>query len=313
MSDQGKPVHLEPPGPSDIVALMVFQHQIRMMNLIARAASGGDVNELADYMLFTDEAPLPAGQACRVTRKFMALGPRDSRGRSLQDLDLNHRLMRYPCSYMIYSPAFEALPSSVRAAVYQRMWHVLETRSETDRRAVIEILRDTKRDLPEYYAQHSPLRERFLKGLVWFGALLFVSTELLSVFSSVTRTALVLCWSAVALALVFRIVRNPPAVKWRGFDPVVFICIAGSAGILALTAVAAAFSPPNSSDAMAYHMPRVVFWAEQASVRFFPTQYFNQIMLQPFAEYLMLHTYVIAGGDRFICISCSGLRRLRAL
>jgi hypothetical protein len=143
----------------------------------------------------------------------------------------------------------------------------------------------------------------FLRALVLFGVALAAITESLSAFNAIRRGPLALAWIivlAIALALAVRQrfrFRFTPAVL---FDPVVAVCAAGIVAILTLTAVTAAFSPPNSADAMAYHMPRVVYWAEAASVRFFPTPYFNQIMLQPLAEYLMLNTYVLSGGDRLI-------------
>jgi hypothetical protein len=156
LDEQGKALHLEPPLSSDIAALLVFEHQMRMMNLIARAAAGkGDINELADYMLFVDEAPLPGKVEGRsgFAEKFMARGPRDSKGRSLRELNLEHRLLRYPCSYMIYSPAFVELSAGTRAAVYRRMWDVLAGWDPPDRDAIIEILRDTKSDLPDYWVK----------------------------------------------------------------------------------------------------------------------------------------------------------------
>jgi hypothetical protein len=147
---------------SDVVALMVFTHQMHMMNLLAHP---DNVNELVDYLFFMDEAPLPGfvRGGSGFTEKFSAMGPRDHLGRSLREFDLERRLMRYPCSYMIYTDAFDALPASAKEAIYRRMWSILsgERNSEpggryrkisrADREAVIGILRDTKPDLPAWF------------------------------------------------------------------------------------------------------------------------------------------------------------------
>lgn len=158
---------------SDVVALMTLEHQTRMTNLLTyigwEARVGADeakirsiARELVDYLLFVNEAPLngPVEGSSGFAARFAALGPRDSRGRSLRQFDLQKRLMRYPCSYMIYSPAFDALPAAAKSAVYDRLWQVLSGRdtaakyarlTPADRRAVVEILRDTKTDLPEEF------------------------------------------------------------------------------------------------------------------------------------------------------------------
>jgi uncharacterized protein with ATP-grasp and redox domains len=78
----------------------------------------------------------------------------------LRDFDLQHRMFRYPLSYMIYSEAFDALPDQVKERVYQRLYDVLSGRDQSDkfkrlssddRRAVLEILRETKPGLPAYF------------------------------------------------------------------------------------------------------------------------------------------------------------------
>ena len=123
----------------------------------------GVANEVVDYMLFIDETRLTdrVRGASGFAERFSAAGPRDRKGRSLHELDLDRRLMKYPCSYLIYSPAFDQLPPGAKDPIYRRMWQVLsgEERqpryrsalSLADRRAIVEILRDTKPDLPSYF------------------------------------------------------------------------------------------------------------------------------------------------------------------
>ena len=151
-----------------------------------------------------------------------------------------------------------------------------------------------------------PVRDRILRAIVLFGAALLFITETLSAFNALSRGPLIAAWLVViAVALMFSKpwdIRTWPRLHGaaQARDPIILLCAAGIVTILTLTSVTAAFSPPNSADAMAYHMPRVVYWAEQSSVRFFPTGYMAQLMLQPLAEYLMLHTYILSGGDHLI-------------
>jgi hypothetical protein len=164
------------PSPhSDLVALIVLEHQAKMLSLITRVGWEARIGskeagrpldaaaaELVDYLLFVDEAPLPGPIAgtSKFAQYFASQGPRDSEGRSLRDLRLDDRMQRYPCSYLIYSEVFDAMPREAKDAVYARMWQILsgvdthpryDRLSADDRQAVVEILQETKPDLPEYF------------------------------------------------------------------------------------------------------------------------------------------------------------------
>ncbi len=166
------------PGPhSDLVALMVLEHQTHMHNFITRLQyeatmalqTYGHLNYLKNisesflkYLLFTEEAPLTAAISggSGFAKDFAAQGPRNKQGRSLRDFDLQTRLFKYPCSYLIYSEAFDALPEKMKAHLYQRLWDILsgkdtspgfEKLTPTDRQAILAILRDTKSGLPDYW------------------------------------------------------------------------------------------------------------------------------------------------------------------
>jgi hypothetical protein len=116
---------------SDIVALMVLEHQAHFSNLVTRATWETKLGEtlriaeaadaLADYMLFVDEAKIPSPGiegSSGYAEKFSARG-------KLYELDLKTRLQKYPLSYMIYSPAFKALPEAPKSLVMGKINRVL--------------------------------------------------------------------------------------------------------------------------------------------------------------------------------------------
>jgi hypothetical protein len=165
---------------SDIVSLLVFDHQMHAINLLTRlnwesrvgdaGATARFARELGDYLLYTNEIPpsVPLVALPGFAKHLEAAAPKDHLGRSFAQFDLDRRLMRYPCSFMIYSDAFGALTADVRQMVYRRMLERLSTEdvravpgvqarlTAEDRRAVLEILRETKQDFPAAASASQP-------------------------------------------------------------------------------------------------------------------------------------------------------------
>ena len=180
---------------SDIVALMVLEHQTQMHNTFTRAnfavrraiyehntafpRSDPDsdrtrreeseqelqaviaqaAREVVDFLLFVNEAPLESEVKGSLvfTSEFSERGPLSNSGRSLREFDLKERLFKYPCSYLIYSPAFDSLEDSLREQIGLRLWAVLKNPDDSERyehldaktrESIVEILRDTKSGLP---------------------------------------------------------------------------------------------------------------------------------------------------------------------
>lgn len=164
------------PG-SDIVSLLVFEHQAHMHNFIARVHYDAATyieqyhhvrylksvfQAFLKYLLFTEEAELtaPVQGSSTFAKDFAGLGPRDSKGRSLRDFDLKTRLFKYPCSFLIYSEAFDGIPKMAKDEIYRRLYDILTGKDTSDdfarlttedRQAILEILRETKKGLPDYW------------------------------------------------------------------------------------------------------------------------------------------------------------------
>jgi hypothetical protein len=150
-------------GSSDIIALMVLEHQAEMHNLLTKANFQTRIGQhqdaslnkelgrapdtmsettwrriqnvgeqLVKYMLFADETPLvePVVGTTSFAKDFAAQGPRDAKGRSLRDVDATGRLFKYPCSYLIHSEQFDTLPAAMKDYVLKRLHDVVSGRDQ---------------------------------------------------------------------------------------------------------------------------------------------------------------------------------------
>lgn len=146
-------------------------------------------------------------------------------------------------------------------------------------------------------------RDAFIDSMVVLGIALVAITETLSTFNGLTTAGVFAAWGIVAVALSgwFLCKRTKPALIARARVPemtredryyiafIAFICL--------VTLVVALYSPPNTSDAHTYHLPRVLRWIQDGTVDFYPTHSERQLWIQPGWEYFQVHLQLFAGTD----------------
>ncbi len=166
-----------PGASSDVVSIMVLEHQAFMHNLITRLhldsvttlKRDGNINAIRDeataflkYLLLVDEAPLKGAIKGNTDFAdwFQNQGPRDTQGRSLRTLDLKTRLFKYPCSYLIYSDSFTQLHPFMKKHLFRRLHSILNGSDKSKdfaaldtqtRKDIKTILTATLKDLPEFW------------------------------------------------------------------------------------------------------------------------------------------------------------------
>jgi len=162
---------------SDIVALMVLEHQVGMHNrliegnYVVRKAIYRDqeisrelgekrkgfsdttkriidhqAERILNYLLFANEVKLDGGgidSDSSFTEDFQHNARVTKDGRSLKDFQLLTRIFKYRCSYMIYSTAFESLPKPLKSKVYRRLGEILTGKDTSNEYA---YLTESERD-----------------------------------------------------------------------------------------------------------------------------------------------------------------------
>ncbi|HZM01579.1 MAG TPA: hypothetical protein VFC44_01025 [Candidatus Saccharimonadales bacterium] len=159
---------------SDIVSLLVFEHQLAMQNALTRAGincrhmldyqkrlqvdlkepAPSDIepsfdsvrkvfdhsaDDVVDTLLFKDEAVMPKTLIGSVAfqKVFTGNAPRAPDGSSLKDLLLSEHLFKNRCGYLIYSDSFLSLPPPLKHRIYARLDHALDSKHPNPRYSYI--------------------------------------------------------------------------------------------------------------------------------------------------------------------------------
>jgi len=147
-------------------------------------------------------------------------------------------------------------------------------------------------------------RWALLVAAVGWGVTLVAFTEGLSAVRALSISGMLVLWGGLSLALAWAVWRNRVALRQTRLPRippgwVERLLLLGVTGLVGVLGVLALVAPPNTYDAMTYHMSRVAHWIHNGSVSHYPTSIIRQLFQPPGAEFVILHLQVLTGGDRF--------------
>lgn len=153
----------------------------------------------------------------------------------------------------------------------------------------------------------SRIRIAWLKSLLVFTSLIYISTEFLSFFNVLNTFSVALFWAIVVFVLAWVIFKNklwpinlnlsalplPPAYRKTlvvtillGFLPLLFLAI---------------YVSPNNIDSINYHLSRIISWTQNGNVKHFATWHIHQLYLNVLVEYIQMHIFILSGhNDYFV-------------
>jgi hypothetical protein len=160
-----------PASTSDLLTLLIFEHQTAMQNTLTRVGQGlrlakfASEYEVVDQLLFRKSIRLPEGvvKNAAFSPRFLADARRSRAGDSLKDLLLDGRIFRNRCSYLIYSESFAALPAAMKARIFEVLYEALHDDNPAGRYAYLES--DEKKRIYEILLETHPEARRHFEQL----------------------------------------------------------------------------------------------------------------------------------------------------
>lgn len=154
-------------------------------------------------------------------------------------------------------------------------------------------------------------RESLILATTYWGILLTIITEFLSLFKLITFGWILGAWGLICIILIYILRLNSKKmqisepnntaqlhnnIKIKNF---IKLLLCGLGFVVATIGLIAIIAPPNNWDSMDYHMSRVAYWIQNHSVAHYPTSYTPQLYQNPWSEFVILHFQILSGGDYF--------------